>query len=115
MDSKNNFLKDIIAYYNSINNDLVPDKAINDLSNFLANHFYYKYKEFSKVYPKSKKRYSKMKIEDLDNPLSHDLIIKFFKDNFPDNYRFYCSAVFKMSLDDFTEYEKNRNQFNDMF
>ncbi len=115
MDSKKTFLKDILDYYNDINDDDILDEVIKKLGVFLSNHFYNRYRDFSRKYSKSKKRYSKMKISDLETAYAHDKVIEFLKSNFNDNYRNYCSILFKMSLKEFIEYEKSRNEFYDMF
>ncbi len=114
-ESKESFFKKIKNYYLSrCKNENYNDNIIM-LSKVLTDHFYNQYGDFRKLYPKSKKRYSSFDVKDLDNPLTHDLIIDFSKKHVQTNYIGFCSCLFGMSEQEFLVYEKNRSDFENMF
>lgn len=114
-ESKEDFYNKISDYYLRKNGVERYLKKVEELSSALAAHFYMEYMDFRKMYPKSIIRYSKLKIQDLENPFTHDFIIKFCKENYPDEYVSFCSCLFELSLEEFEVYEKRRSDFEEMF
>ncbi len=51
----------------------------------------------------------------IDNPQMDDIIIQFFKDKYPNDYTNKCEVMLEMSIEMFKAYEKNRQDFNNMF
>ncbi|CAM1362581.1 conserved hypothetical protein [Tenacibaculum litopenaei] len=115
MDSKEVFYKVILDYYVGKTKANNVQNYLNELAEYLSLYFFKQYKEYRRLYPKSKKRYSTFNTKDLENPLTHDLIINFFKERFNENYRNYSSKILGINNDEFLKYEKNRNDFYDMW
>lgn len=117
LDSREGFYTKIKDYYSEFIgiDDKIPEEFQIRIYNFLAKDFHSQYARFRIQYPKSIKRYSTLKLQDLENPLTKDLIISFVKKNRPNEYKIICSTLFKMSELEFNEYEKQRNDFRDMF
>lgn len=115
LDSKDVFYDKIKDYYLNSVSYTNQDNILNQLSDFLSTEFYEQYKKFRIQYPKSVKRYSTLKLSDLENPLTHDIIIRFIKNNYPTDYRDICAQLFKISATEFIEYEKKRTDFYNMF
>jgi len=115
LDDKVIFLSSIKKYYLDFLDNSISIELLDDLSNFLADELYQEYNQFRNQYPKSIKRYSTLKISDLENPSTHDKIISFFKKRNLNDYAIICSSIFKLSLVEFKEYEKQRFKFNSTF
>lgn len=111
MDSKIDFYDKIKTYYSVRNKNIYSEDLINNLSDYLAEYFFKQYKEFRVQYPKSFRRYSSLKLKDLENPFTHDRIISFAKKRVED-YTSFCSLLFEMNEEEFLKYEKNRDSFN---
>jgi hypothetical protein len=112
MDSKLIFQNNIKTYYSEKNNGNYSEKLIDDLSNDLAEYFFNQYSNFRHEYPKAIKRYSSLKLKDLENPFTHDRIISFVKKRKIEDYIGFCSMLFEMNKEDFLKYEKSRDSFN---
>ena len=104
LDSREVFFKKIKSFYSKKNQKLHQKKMIEELSVFLADYFFKQYSDFRVEYPKSIKRYSSLKLSDLDNPFTHDKIISFIREKFIRDYVSFCSLIFEMTENDFLEY-----------
>lgn len=112
LDSKKVFFKNIKAYYSEKNKQIYSEELIEELSGVLADYFFKQYSDFRIEYPKSLRRYSKLKLTDLENPFTHDKIIAFVKEKYPKDYIGFCSQMFGMTKGEFLKYESNREKFN---
>lgn len=112
LDSKKVFFQNIKGYYSEKNKNVYSEELIDELSDVLAYYFFKQYNDFRIEYPKSIKRYSKLKLNDLENPFTHDKIITFAKEKYFKNYIGFCSQMFGMTKEEFLKYEKNREKFN---
>jgi len=115
LDSVEIFSRKIKSYYIAFVGELISDDILSEICDFLSLHFYEEYSRFRIQYPKSIKRYSTLKVSDLENPLIQDKIIKFCKTNYNKKYPEICSTLFKMSIEGLFEYEKQRTEFYKMF
>lgn len=66
---------------------------------------YSEYIRFWNQYPKSRKRYSELKMEDLEHPFLYYSISWFLKEKDPENYKRYSMILFKMSESELSDYE----------
>jgi len=115
IDSKEDFYEKIKEYYSEKNQEKFSLEYIEKLSSELATYFYNQYADFRKMYPKSIKRYSKLKMQDLENPITHDFVISFSKENISNKYVEFCSLLFGLNEKEFLDYEEKRNSFKNMF
>jgi|SRR5690606_7054088 len=79
LESKKVFQSKVENYYLNLADKKIPKENVNELSNYITNLIYEYYKDCWKIYPKSRKRYSELDIEDLDNPFYHHRVFDFLK------------------------------------
>ena len=111
IESKENFYQKIEKYYSEIANELIPLDLIQKIIVNITNSQYDTYQRFWKQYPKSRKRYSKLKIEDLEHPFTHYEITDFLKQNDKLNYREFSKFLLKMNEEEFDNYELRKHQY----
>lgn len=111
LEPKEHFHNKIEKYYSELANNQIPKKLMNELINILTDSQYYNYKRFWKQYPKSRKRYSELKIDDLEHPFTHYIITDFFKEKEPLNYPNFSKVLLKMNDKEFSDYEIRKFQF----
>ena len=68
MDPKRTFYSEIKAYFDELCSDKIPSDLLNEIISMVTDEVYTDYKRFWKQYPKPRKRYSKLKIEDVEHP-----------------------------------------------
>ena len=111
LEPKTEFYKKIENYYNLISENNIPQNLIQEIVNHITDTIYSDYSRFWKQYPKSRKRYSKLKLEDLEHPFIHYRIIDFLKLKDFDNYEKYSLILFKMNKKEFEELETYKYQY----
>jgi hypothetical protein len=88
---------------------------LKEVSEKITDFYYEQYSKFRLQKPKSVKRYSSFKIDDLEHPQVFEIVIKHFKQKLGNGYSDYSSAVLGLSLEELKVFEKRRQEFNDMF
>jgi len=111
IESKENFYQKIEKYYSEIADELIPVDLIQMIIVKITNSQYDTYQRFWKQYPKSRKRYSMLKIEDLEHPFTHYEITDFLKQNDKLNYREFSKILLKMNDEEFDNYELRKHQY----
>jgi len=115
IEPKNSFFLKIEKFYSELANDKVPKEFITELSEILTESQFKSYKNSWKKYPKSRKRYSEFDVKDLNHPFVHYQIMDFFRKLPNTSYvRFSCQLL-NLSETEFAEFEKRKNQFENMF
>jgi hypothetical protein len=61
--------------------------------------------------PKSRKRYSELKIKDLEHSFTRYMMTDFFKHDDPLNYQRYSKILLRMSDAEFSDYETTKYQY----
>jgi len=112
MDTKEEFYKVIYGYYEAIAFGKIDTEYLTELSNRITDYYYEQYQRFGSQYPKSIKRYSTFKIEDLDHSFTHDIVIKFFKEKMGVNYARFSKIILQMNDFEFQEFEKRRYEYH---
>ena len=79
LEPKENFHTKIEKYYLELAGDLIPPDLLNGLVDKITDAQYDTYKRFWNQYPKSGKRYSELKIDDLEHPFTRYMMTDFFK------------------------------------
>lgn len=111
LEPKIEFHKKVYKYFNEISENRIPTKIMSELITQIANTEYENYERFWNQYPKSRKRYSKLKLEDLRHPFINYQITDFFKQNNYENYEEYSMILLKMNTQEFKEYEIRKYQY----
>ena len=114
IETKEALFKRINDYYSERNKAVFPADWIQELSNYLADYFFKQYADFKKNYPKSMKRYEALKMSDLENPVTHDIIMAFVYKEYPNDYIQFCAQIFGMTKEAFLKYEASREAFHKM-
>ena len=99
LESKSKFLFKIQDYYKAISNGKIPDKLLKSLIINITDKQYRFYEECWKKYPKSKKRYSSLVIDDLETSINYFSIIDFLEKQKIGKIKTeeYCKILFKMN------------------
>jgi hypothetical protein len=109
IEPKKNFYAEIEVYYTGISNNIIPNKLLTKIIQKVTNKIYADYKQFWKQYPKSRKRYSKLNLADLEHDFVYFLITDFLKQTQIIEYRTLSKTFFKMNDSEFEEYEKRKH------
>lgn len=111
LEPKENFHTKIEKYYLELAGDRIPTDLLNGLVDKITDAQYDNYKRFWNQYPKSRKRYSELKIDDLEHPFTRYMMTDFFKHNDPLNYQKYSKILLRMSDAEFSGYETTKYQY----
>lgn len=114
LESKKEFKSKIEKYFSNLADDKIPKKNVTELSEYITNLIYKYYKDCWKKYPKSRKRYSELKIEDLDNSFYQLRIFDFLKSKTDTNYIEFTIQLLGFNETEFTEFVKQKNQFENI-
>ena len=114
IDSKKEFFSKIEKKLLELADGKVPDQTIQELSEYLTDMLYDSYKHSRKKYPKSKLRYSKLRIEDLSNPYYQYRIFDFLRGKYDVNFVLYTRQLLNLSEKEFNEFRVRKNQFENM-
>ena len=99
IEPKKNFYAEIEEYYVGLSKNRIPTELLTEIIAKVTNKIYADYKRFWKQYPKPRKRYSKLKLEDLEHDFVYFLItinLLYKRGNFA--YRNWDCTPFYLSL-----------------
>ena len=108
IEPKLNFHREIKEYFSGISKNRIPTDLLNEIISKVTDEIYEDYKRFWKQYPKSRKRYSKLRIEDVEHSFVRYRITDFMKENILTEYRDFSKILFKMTDAEFDDYEKRK-------
>jgi len=108
IESKKNFYVEIEEYYVGVSKNEIPTELLTKINEKVTEKIYADYKRFWKQYPKSRKRYSKLKLEDLEHDFVYFLITEFIQKSEPNEYRNYSKVLLKMNDEEFDKYEERK-------
>ena len=111
IEPKKNFYSEIEVYYTGISNNRIPTELLTEIIEKVTDKIYADYKRFWKQYPKSRKRYSKLKLTDLEHDFVYYLITDFLKQKELSEYRTLSKTLLKMNDTEFEEYEKRKHWY----
>ena len=115
MDSLEQFKRTIYEYYKKVVTEDFPEQLLNGVVAKLGGEFHEQYSIFKEQYPKSSKRYSTFQMKDLDHPQTFETVIEYLKHSAGSKYKKYAGQLLAMSETDVIEFEKNREDFHNMF
>ena len=109
------FYDAIRDYYSRKIDDDFPKVVIDDLSKYLGDLLYYKYKHISWEHSELKNEYLRLLSEEhFEGEFIKDRIIYFLKTNYNNQYRYLCSKLFNLTQDEFLMHERKREAFENM-
>jgi len=111
LEPKEKFHNKIEEYYSDLAGEQIPIDLFNDLIDKITDYQYDNYNRFWKQYPKSRKRYSELKIDDLEHPFTHYMITDFLKQKAALTYQKFSKILLKMNDDEFRDYEIRKYQY----
>ncbi|OUS02643.1 hypothetical protein A9Q86_02935 [Flavobacteriales bacterium 33_180_T64] len=112
---KEDFYSKIENYYMDKALGKIPKELLDDLFSIITRDQYNSYGIKWQDYPKSRKRYSELKLNDLEHPYTQNDIIVFFKKRDKVNYKFYSSLLLNLSEQEIIEFEIRRKEFESYF
>lgn len=108
IEPKNNFRLVIEEYYSKLSNNRIPEELLIEIIEKVTDMIYSNYKRFWQQYPKSRKRYSKLKLEDVEHSFVRYMITDILKKKNLPEYRDFSKVLFYMTDSELDEYEKNK-------
>jgi hypothetical protein len=115
VESKTQFLNTIRDEYLRSTKGAVPEHLLDAVSEAVTEYYYDQYQRFTNQYPKSTKRYSTFKINDLNHPTTFEITIKTLKEKLENDYQNVALQFLNMTLDELRQFESSREQFYKMF
>ncbi|ADR21942.1 hypothetical protein MATR_04240 [Marivirga tractuosa] len=109
LESKEKFSEKIREHFLELTDGKLPNLLFNDLCELITNYQYDQNKRFWKQYPKSRKRYSQLKIEDLNHPFIQYLIIDYLKPMA--DYRTFAKILLNMNDEELSALEVSKHQY----
>lgn len=110
---KQNFIV-VSNYYKVIINNATQTLAfedINRVSILILMHYLYMYNSWRSMYKNQGNRDLKFNEKDFNNPSTHDLLFKYFKTKYPNNWEKKCAVLLRMDLNELKTYYKTRLDF----
>ena len=111
IEPKREFYSKIEEYYIGIADNQIPMELLNEIISKVTDRIYSDYKRFWKQYPESRKRYSTLKMDDIENPYIHFLITDFFEEENIAESRNFSKILFKMNEEEFDKHLEYKNWY----
>jgi hypothetical protein len=108
---KREFYSKIEEYYIGIADNQIPMELLNQIILKVTDRIYSNYERSWKQYPKSRKRYSTLKMVDLENPFIHFLITDFFEERKITESRNFSKILFKKNEEEFNKHLEYKNWY----
>ena len=93
----------------------IDERDLSSVSLKIVLRYLYMYNAWRTMYREHENRDLMFLAEDFRHPSTGDLIISYFKNAYPGNYSTKCELMLAMSSDEFEAYEKERQDFHDMW
>lgn len=101
---KRDFYSKINEYYVGLSDNQIPTELLNQIISKVTDEIYSDYKRFWKQYPKSRKRYSTLKMDDIEHPSIYFMITDFLNEKGISKSREYSKILFKMNDEEFDKH-----------
>ncbi len=111
IEPKQEFYSKIREYYIGIAENQIPLELLNEIILKVTERIYSDYKRFWKQYPKSRKRYSTLKMSDIENPFIHFMITDFFQEKNIAESRNFSKILFKKNEKELNEHLEYKNWY----
>jgi len=93
----------------------IDERDLSSISLKIVLNYLYMYNAWRTMYKEHENRDLMFLAEDFEKPSTNDLIISYFRNEYPDNYSAKCELMLVMSADKFETYEKMRQEFHNMW
>jgi hypothetical protein len=103
------------SYYESQAGNAVDKDDLSIISLKIVLYYLSMYNLWRRMYKDQRNRDLKFLSKDFENSSTHDEIIWYFKNKYPDNYSDKCRRLLGMSMEEFKKYEKRRQEFINMW
>ncbi len=104
IETKKEFYSKIEEYYVGLSDKQIPTDLLYEIISKVTDQIYSDYKRFWKQYPKSRKRYSTLKMDDVDHSFVHYSITDFLNAKGISESRSFSKILFKMNDKEFDKY-----------
>jgi hypothetical protein len=111
IESKQNFYSEVEKFYFELSDNKIPTDLLNDIISKVTDRIYGDYQRFWKQYPKSRKRYSKLKMEEIEHPFVHYLITDFLEKKGTPKSEQFQKILFKMNDAQFEKYLEQKHEY----
>ncbi|GAA4279834.1 hypothetical protein [Gaetbulibacter aestuarii] len=111
IEPKQNFYSEIENFYVELSDNRIPTDLLNEIISMVTNQIYGDYQRFWKQYPKSRKRYSKLRMEDIEHPFIHYLITDFLERKRTPKSEQFQKILFKMNDAQFEKYLEQKRGY----
>jgi len=101
---KRDFYSKIKEYYVGLSDNQIPTELLNPIISMVTDEIYSDYRRFWKQYPKSRKRYSTLKMDDIEHPSVYFMITDFLNKKGISKSREYSKILFKMNDEEFDKH-----------
>lgn len=108
IEPKHNFHLEIERYFIAISKNGIPKELLNEIIEKVTDKIYADYNRFWNQYPKSRKRFSKLKLEDIKHSFVNYMITDFLRKKNLHEYRNFSKVLFDMNDLELDEYEKGK-------
>ncbi|WP_400078275.1 hypothetical protein [Winogradskyella sp. R77965] len=104
IEPRKDFYSKIKEYYVELSDNQIPIELLNEIISKVTDEIYSDYKRFWKKYPKSRKRYSTLKMDDIEHPSVYFIITDFMNKKEISKSREYSKVLFKMNDEEFDKH-----------
>lgn len=104
IEPKKVFNSKIREYYVKLSDNQIPSELLKKVISKVTEQIYSDYKRFWKQYPKSRKRYSTLRMHDIEHPSIHFMITDFLNQKEISKSREYSKILFKMNDEEFDKH-----------
>jgi len=101
---KRDFYSKIKEYYVGLSDNQIPTELLNQIISKVTDEIYSDYRRFWKQYPKSRKRYSTLKMDDIEHPSVYFMITDFLNEKGISKSREYSKILLKMNDEEFDKH-----------
>ncbi|SEM31817.1 hypothetical protein SAMN04488008_1161 [Maribacter orientalis] len=111
IEPKKDFYSKIKEYYIGLSDNQIPNELLDEIILKVTDQIYGDYKRFWKQYPKSRKRYSTLKMDDIEHPSIHFMVTDFLNQKKISKSREYSKILFKMNDEEFDKHLDYKNWY----
>ena len=111
IEPKKDFYSKIREYFVGLSDNEIPTEVLNEIILKVTEQIYSDYKRFWKQYPKSRKRYSTLKMDDIEHPYVYFTITDFLNEKGISKSREYSKILFKMNDEEFDNHLDYKNWY----
>jgi hypothetical protein len=91
----------------------VKSKELDELALKIVLQYFSLYSNWKTFYPNERDRDLAFDIKDLESPMTYDSVSQYLKGKYPQRFRALSAVTLGITLDQFLEYEKGRQEFMD--